>query len=145
MPLISRALNQGLAVVDLVITVSGPRAVALQKAKLSTPPPFVTTGILDSGASITCIDPRVRQALGLVPFRVRSILVPSLSTPVRCNYYKIGLMIRHTAGDTLLHSWLSVAETEIAQCGNEILVGCDVLQLCDFRYEGRVGTFSLSF
>jgi hypothetical protein len=148
MPILNRPLDQNRhARVDLVLFPAQPRRTALQTAAgLSLPPPQALAGMLDTGATITVIDPQVRQALNLVPFRIQSVSVPSAPAPVNVLTYKIDLAIVDSAGQFwLLYPMLSVLETPLIHTGVPVLVGCDVLSKCLFSHNGSGSTFTLAY
>jgi hypothetical protein len=149
MPVIQKALDAlGHAVVPLAFYPSAPRLQALQAAGLPSPPPHLCNGMLDTGASVTVIDPRVRHALGLTPYRIRPITVPSHPVAVYALWYKVDLLICDPKGgltNGLRVPMLSVVETPLSHTNTDVLVGCDVLSLCTFVYSGQAGSFSLSY
>jgi hypothetical protein len=148
MPWLTLPLVNGYAVVDVLVTAAPARRRALRLAGHSVSPPVAYKALIDTGAGASCIDPTVRQALNLVPFTVSSVSVPGNPQPVRANQYRLSLTVRHPAGNAQLDlsaPLLKVVETALAQTGYSIVIGCDVLALCDFHYAGRKGTFSLIY
>jgi hypothetical protein len=102
--------------------------------------------MLDSEATQTVIDPQVRQALNLVPFRIRRVSVPSAPAPILAPCYKLDLAIVDPAGGFwLLCPRLSVLETPLIHTGVPVLVGCDVLGRCLYCHNGPGGTFVLAY
>jgi len=102
--------------------------------------------MLDTGATLTVIDPQVRQTLGLTPFRMRRISAPGLPAPAQFPSYKLELMLVDPAGQVwLLGPMLTVLEAPILHMGVSVLVGCDVLSRCIYNYNGPAGTFSLAY
>ena len=123
-----------------------PRRTALQATGQALPPPQALVGMLDSGATQTVIDPQVRQALNLVPFRIRRVSVPSSPAPIQVPCYKLDLAIIDPAGGFwLLCPMLSVFETPLLHTGVPVLVGCDVLSKCLFCHNGSTGSFVLAY
>jgi hypothetical protein len=149
MPTIHDALDpQGHACVSLLLHPSGPRGRALQLAGQKPPSPALVSGMLDSGAAITVIDPHIRQALNLAPFRVRILMVPSHPVAIVVFSYKIDLIIVHPSGkhsDCLVVPLLTVLETPLSHTGTDVLVGCDVLKRCIYLHHGQAGTFTLIY
>lgn len=149
MPVIHKTLDaQGQAIVQLAFYPSAPRLQALQAAGLPSPQPHFCTGMIDTGAAVTVIDPAVRQALGLTPYRIRPILIPSHPAAVFAPWYKVDLLIRDQMGglvNDLSAPLLSVVETPLAHTGTDVLVGCDVLSRCTFVHNGQAGSFILSY
>jgi hypothetical protein len=148
MPIIhSRLDGQGQAFVEVVLLPSGPRVQALQTAGQPLPSTTVRQGLIDTGATVTIIDPSVRKALGLVPYRIRPLSVPGTAVLVNAFWYKLDLLIVGPQPPSAhLHvPTLSVVETPISHSGADILVGCDVLSHCFFGYSGTAGDFILAF
>jgi len=134
--------------VPVALYPSGPRRQALQAAGQPAPAPAVFNGLIDTGATVTIIDPRVRQALNLVPYRIRPIGVPAQPVPVYALWYKLDLVVfdpRAATNVSLYTPMLSVVETPISHSGADVLVGCDVLSRCFFGYGGTTRDFILAF
>jgi len=149
MPTLTLPLTaEGLAVVDVRISLRPSRVQALLRASQQAPPPLAGAGILDTGTSVTCIDPGVRQPLGLTPVGTVPISSAASPAPVICNLYKAELRIVHPSGNSqhdLVWSMAPMVETQVAHLGAQVLVGCDVLGQCLFVYNGRGGTFTLDY
>jgi hypothetical protein len=149
MPVIRDALDAlGHACVQLILLPSAPRRRAMSAAGQLTPHPSSFTGMLDTGAAVTIIDPHIHQALNLVPYRARSIFVPSHSVPVRVLCYKVDLVILDRTGalaGSLVVPMLTVFETPLSHTGTDVLIGCDVLSRCAFLHHGLANTFTLSY
>lgn len=148
MPILRSQLDpQGQAFVQVVLLPSAPRRQALQAAGQPQPPATVLQGLIDTGATVTVIDPHVRQALNLVPYRIRPIRVPSRPVSVNTLWYKLDLLVMgaQTTNAYLHMPMLSVVETPISHSGADVLVGCDVLSRCFFGYGGATGDFLLAF
>jgi hypothetical protein len=104
--------------------------------------------MLDTGATTTIIDTRIRQSLNLTPFRILTTQVPSQPASVHVLAYKADLLILHPSGnirDHLTVPLLTVMEMSLSHLGADILIGCDVLSLCTFMHDGQSGRFLLSY
>jgi hypothetical protein len=104
--------------------------------------------MLDTGATTTIIDLRIRQALNLTPFRLLSAQVPSQPASMRVLAYKADLLILHPSGnvrDHLTVPLLTLMEMPLSHLGADVLLGCDVLSLCTFMHDGQSGRFLLSY
>jgi hypothetical protein len=149
MPAIHDALDgQGHARVRLMLHPSGPRLRALAQAGQPAPAPVFSGGLIDTGATTTIIDPSIRQALNLTPFRIRTVVVPSHAVSVRVFSYKIDLIILHPSGaaaNRLVVPLLTVLETPLSHTSTDVLVGCDVLSRCTFLHNGQGNSFELSY
>jgi len=67
MPHFTITFTQGVPMINLGVMVSAARRAALQAANLPIPAVQAVRGLIDTGASHTCIDPSVFQALQLQP------------------------------------------------------------------------------
>ncbi|HEX4795519.1 MAG TPA: hypothetical protein VH370_17135 [Humisphaera sp.] len=130
---------------DVLLGVSGARAAALQAAAQPIPPAVQIRGLIDTGASGTCIDPASLKSLGLSPTGVVPILTPSTGNlPHFCNQFDVSLTLLHA--DHRLHfDTVAVMESNLAAQGIHALIGRDILGKCLFVYDGQAGTFTLAF
>jgi hypothetical protein len=148
MPVILGQLVTRQALVNVIVGPTAARAAALKASGVPVAPVLPLDAILGNGAGITCIDPSVRQALNLTPFALRAVSLPGNPNPVHAYYFKISLTIVHPTNNPqwdLSLPALDVAETQLAQTGQNLLVGCDVLSLCDVYYSGRTSSFALAY
>jgi hypothetical protein len=110
------------------------------------PPPFILTGLIDTGAEMTCIDVRAVLRLGLNPRRgATPVNVPGLGGLTWALAYDIDLTIQHPSGnptDHLVIPDLEVADVSLNVFRIDVLLGRDVLALCDFSYLGRTSQSS---
>src|SRR5947209_17199547 len=98
MPTIDLPLdNRGRAILPVELTVPPARARALHQAGLPLPPPLPGSALTDTGASRTCIDPRVRRALSLMAYSSAAILTPSSrgAAAAQQPLYKVNLTVLH--------------------------------------------------
>ena len=83
--------------VDVVIGVSHARLAVLQGKKLTVPPAQRVRGLIDTGASHTCVDPIVFTALGLPPAGTVQMRTPSTGEQtVTAFTYDVSVVIPHT-------------------------------------------------
>jgi hypothetical protein len=149
MPTIKDALGSDGALVRVEVGVSQMRRSELFAARSPVSPPLLLTYLIDTGAEMTCIDVRAVQRLGLNPRRgATPVNVPGLGGLSLALSYDIDLTIIHPSGDPADH--LAVHDLEVADISLnvfriDLLLGRDVLALCDFNYLGRAGTFVLSY
>jgi hypothetical protein len=149
MPVLTLPLTaQGEAVVQVTVGVTKARALLLRSAGQPVPAPVAVPALLDTGAAFTCIDPTVRQALGLVPSVAHTAFTVGARRGQRVNYYRASLTVVHPSGDVQLNlsiPLLDVTEVHLALTGHSVLIGCDVLAGCEFHYGGRNRVFALSY
>jgi hypothetical protein len=106
-------------------------------------------GLVDTGASGTCVDPAVLTSLGLSPTGSVMVNTPSTgSQPHTADQYDISLII---PGALPTHAPLTVQNLPVmcAQLlpsqGFHALIGRDILSLCWFGYNGTTGLFTLAY
>ena len=148
MPYFTRQIDAKGLLVNIVFNVSAARASALTLAKQPIPSIFNAQGILDTGASCTCIDPSVIAALGIPPTGKATMVTPSTGEgEVIVDQYDIGLAIYSTLDKPPLRfASLPVVESNLlARQGFHALIGRDVLSQCILNYSGADGTYILAF
>lgn len=140
---------RGGPILKVALGVSEARATALTAAGQKIPLPAVILGLVDTGASCTCVDPLTLQALGLAPTGQADCFTPSTgATPTPKNLYDVGLRIY--SGDasepSLTFPTIAVMESELfAAQGIHALIGRDVLARCILIYNGGTKQFTLAF
>lgn len=135
-------------VLDAVVAVSQPRHQALIDAGLSPPAVVPIRALVDTGASHTCIDPSVFQALGLTPTEIAEMTTPSTgASPSQHNLYDVSLWIPGAGPQhqPLVLRTLEVSESALAPMGIQALIGRDILESCLLVYNGSSRIFSLAF
>jgi len=132
---------------DAYVAVSQARLVALQVAKQPIPPAQKIRAIIDTGASCTCIDPSVLQALNLQP--TGNILMNTASSgnmPHPTDVYDVGITIPGATAPPLLFATVPVAKTQLLQQhGFHALIGRDILGTCVFHYNGPLQQITVSY
>jgi hypothetical protein len=129
--------------------VSQARNSALIAAGQPIPQAQKIWALLDTGASCTCVDPSVLQALQLQPTGRTSVNTPSTGTNLHdANQYDVSFIIPGTSSKHVpfvVHT-LSVVEVQLlASQGFHALIGRDVLASCLLTYDGAKGEFTLAF
>ena len=145
MPTLSAPISIAGPLIDCFIAVSQPRQNALARAGQPVPAPVAARALIDTGASCTCIDPRVVQPLGLTPIGVTQVHTPSTQGNVHgCSVYDASLVIRTPVGNLSIGT-LPVIEATLSVQGFEVLIGRDVLTKCMLVYDGPMNRFTLAF
>ncbi len=148
MSLISGLLGRSGAVVTVLIGPDEVRSRLLRKLGFAVPEPVAVSAIIDTGAEITGIAPRVFRAIDLTPVATTSLLTPStpFGEPHQTDVYMVGLTLASATGSYRIPTLRAVA-TDCFRPGEnaEALIGLDVLNRCVFEYAGIHGTFRLAF
>ena len=137
-------------ILNAVATVSSARRVALEAAGLSIPDPVNIRALIDTGASLTCLDSSVALALQLNPTGSTRINTPSTGVdPAPADQYDISLYIptaiQGQHGLFLPALPVICVDGFLSSQNIHGLIGRDILSLCIFYYNGTIGQFSLAF
>jgi len=136
-------------VMALYIGVSQAKRGVLTAAGLSIPPPILIKGLVDTGASGTCVDPAHIQQLGLTPTGTVPVLTPSTgATPHSANQYDVSIFIPGATQNHPVFSLQNVAVLEshlTAGQGIDALIGRDILAHCLLNYDGASGLFTIAY
>ena len=129
---------------DVLISVSAPRQAALKQAGQAVPSPQIARALIDTGASITAVDPAITTALNLIPTGQTTIHTPSTAAeqPHPCATYDVHLTLSHPALSFYINA-LPVIQSNLHHQGIQALIGRDVLANCLLFYDGRAGTYVL--
>lgn len=145
MPSITIPIGPHGPIIEFMVGLSLPRSMALKEAGLDAPNPISLRGLIDTGASVTCIDPEALLPLSLVPTGTMPIVTPSTgNTPHLCNQYDVGIMIYHPEKQIFVFN-MPIIESRLRSFGYDALVGRDVLEKCLLVYNGADATCTLSF
>ena len=146
MPYITSQLGSGGApLIDLMVSVSEPRQAALIAAGLPVAPPVTVRGLIDTGASGTCIDNTVLASLSLNPTGKTLIHTPSTAgTAHTVNQFDVSLIFPLPRLNWRIKA-LAVMESHLRNQGIQALIGRDVLNDAIFTYNGASQIFTLGF
>ena len=139
------------AIVSLAVGVSLPRAIALSKAGLLVPNPVMILGLIDTGASCTCVDPKIIAQLGMPPTGAAPMHSASTAgTPQMCNQFDATVYIQmdnsefHVASHPPAHV-IPIIECDLSGCVFQALIGRDILDHSMMIYEGPSRSLTISF
>ena len=135
-------------VLTALVGVSQARKNSLEGSGLPVPAPSQILGLVDTGASCTCIDPLIIKALGLTSKGSIPVDTPSTgTTPILADQYDVSLSIwATTTHPPLVINNLAVICSELhARQGIHALIGRDILCQCLMTYDGVNGFFSLAY
>ena len=130
--------------IDVQIGVSAPRRLALTAAKQPVPAPIIVRALIDTGASLSAIDPFHLSALGVAPSGNAAVQTPSTGdTPHNCNTFDVAVLLPHQG---IVRTWdpVAVIGVPLRQQGIDMLFGRDLLWNCLLVYDGGANIFQLS-
>ncbi len=131
--------------IDLLVGVSRPRAAALRAAGDPVPSNMAIRGLIDTGASNTCVDPEVVTQLGITATGQVPMITPSTGDqPVDADLYDVSLVLAHSEISYTFGA-LPVMCSSLRHQGFDVLIGRDVLERCLFVYDGRTQIYTLAF
>jgi len=127
-------------VIPVAVTIEQSIAQQLLQQGTQVPAPVSGFGLIDTGASITCVDEAVAQSLGIAPIDVVTMHSAS-HTDVQCNVYPISFEIPSLGiGRNVPRAMAAALQAQ----GLVILIGRDALAACTFHYNGFTGVFELA-
>ncbi len=146
MPHVSLRIGPGGPVLQILIGVSAPRLRALSVAGQAAPTSIPITGLIDTGASCTCIDSSILTQLAIPSTGITPVHTPSTqaTTPHMANLFDISLALVHPRM-TRNFAAIPVIESPLVHQGIQALIGRDVLAHCIFTYDGTGENFCLGF
>jgi hypothetical protein len=132
--------------IDVYVTVSGPRHKALTAAGAKVPPAQFCKALVDTGASNTSIDPSVMGALGLTPTGSTPVITPTTgAVPVNQPTFDVGVHVQFANKQFHSKNPLTVTSASFSHQGFMVLLGRDILANGLLIYDGVHKTFCLSF
>lgn len=145
MPYLTKPITDRGASVDVLVGLDEKAIKVQQLAHKPIPQAVRLEALVDTGAGISCIDNEVLQHLRLSPMGSMWVAVPG-GTPLLCDLFKVTLTILHPS-DVQKNSILvaSVASANVRATGVDALIGCDLLEKCEFFFNGRPRTFTLDY
>jgi hypothetical protein len=147
MPHFTLTLTQQAPIVVMMVGVSQARHTALTDLNQPIPQPQNIRALIDTGASHTCVDPMVFQALALQPTGSTPMLTPSTGPiPVDADTYDVSIMIPNGPHPGLIIPNMAVSASELFTAqGFHALLGRDILSRCVLTYNGSVELFTLAY
>jgi hypothetical protein len=148
MPYLSGPIVGGRAIIDVLVGVSRPRRILLQKHGFPVPAAVHIRALIDTGADISAFSPRVFRALDITPIANMPILTPStkVETPFTTDLYDVSLsLVADGSPHPFPDSRVLEADCWIPGEGIEALIGTDILNRCFFQFVGPDRRFTLAF
>jgi hypothetical protein len=132
--------------IDVYVGVSSLRHQNLIAQKAPVPGPLLVKALVDTGASHTTIDVALVKQLALVPTGTVSVITPSTgTTPCEMLTYDCGIWVPLQPGFFAPRPFWIAGAAELLHQGFSVLFGWDLLAESTLFYDGKNGTFTLSF
>jgi hypothetical protein len=145
MPFLTVPIGAEGALVDVFVALSTPRVDMLKVAGMGFPPPERAKALIDSGASISSISPRIAKSLSLVPTGITPIYSATTGgASQNCNLYDVCLAFAQPSIKVLGVN-IPVIEVHVFTPGVDVLLGRDMLRQCLCIYDGPGASFTLAF
>ena len=146
MPSLTANIQPNGPIIQVAVLVSNPRRAALQASGQPVPQPVFVNGLIDTGASCTCVDPTVITQLRIPATGSVPIITPSTgAVPHACNQYDVSIAVVLGVNHFKIIDTLPVIATALAHQGHEVLIGRDVLADGVLFYNGENNTVTISF
>jgi hypothetical protein len=149
MPHFTRQLTNNAPLLLAVLSVTQARADALGSAQppQQIPQPQRMNALVDTGASCTCVDPAIIQALGLTATGSTLMFTPSTGAQGHTtDQFDAKLQIYCAPQQAPLEiPVIGVVASSLRIQGIDALIGRDVLQYCLLSYNGASGFFTLAY
>jgi hypothetical protein len=131
--------------IDVKIMLTAQHVEALKRAGKPYAAPMTIRGLVDTGASSSCVDRNIVVGLGLAARGVVAIHTPSSGDAYEERLqYDACLVLGEGQGDALVLT-LPVIESDFASQGFLALIGRDVLKSCRLIYDGPAETFTVEW
>jgi hypothetical protein len=147
MPFFALQLTGNGPLVDAYVGVSSAKKTALVAGNQTIPLNQTIRALLDTGASCTCIDPTVLNALGLTATGSTLVNTPSTGAqPQSISTFDVSLTIPCSNQASLIVETLEVIESQLLVTqGFHALIGRDILANCHMTYDGKHKIFTLAY
>jgi hypothetical protein len=145
MPVLSGRVDPRGLLVDVTVMLTPQRVAALKKTGHPFAGPVPAVGLIDTGASGSCLDLGVLGRLGIQPTGSAAIHTPSTGTQYETrDQYDVSLTLGANQQYPLTLV-LPVIGSSFASEGFHALIGRDVLCYCVLTYHGHAAQFALMF
>ena len=148
MPYLTLPLSDFGPITEVLIGVTNAKRSLLEKHNMPVPARVSARGLIDTGASLSLVDPKIPQQLGLSPTGKVSIKTVSTGHETHdCNEFDVSITLLNREDEIeLLFPYTPVAESTFHPAeGCEVIIGRNILQDCLFIYDGRARTFSFAY
>jgi hypothetical protein len=144
MPRIQRAIDADGAVINVEVGVGAVDEAKMRSKNLTVPLPFVTTALIDTGATRTTIHPMIVRALQLLPLGFEFVWTAGPTGPIQATVARYDATLTLGGYPTPRFSVLA-AEVVPATPTVLVILGRDILNECSLLFDGKAKSFTLSF
>jgi predicted aspartyl protease len=148
MPVIKGIITEEGGLVRVSIGWSSTAARNLRLARRAVPIRLEAKALIDTGAEVTCLDPKLIEDLGL-PYEGPVLAnVPAMDGVSFASHYDASLSILHPSGrqrDHFVITDIPVLELSLHVLDYQMIIGRDVLKECMFLYNGVGRRFCLKY
>ena len=145
MPILTELISPWGPTINIKVMQTNQRVEALKRAGQKFSSPMVVLGLIDTGASMSVLDPRIVASLGLAPRGVVSIHTPTTGAAYEKRMTYDALFIAGEETGEPLSRTIEVVECELASQGFFALIGRNFLGACQFIYAGPRNSFTLEY
>lgn len=136
----SQALSIRGPIIEVSVGIEQSAGAGLLQSGQQLPTPRTGWALIDTGASITCVDDKAARELGLPVIDVAK-MTSATHTEVEQNVYPIQITI---VGSALQFNVARAMGAALEPQGIIALIGRDVLSVCTLFYNGLTGQITLS-
>jgi hypothetical protein len=144
-PVLSLPITLNGAIVDVGVGHSRSHRGRLRTAGAPIPAAVSLRALIDTGADNSSVEPDVIAQLGLPLAALGLANAPAVSGLGPVAYHEADLAVLNPAWPPLVVHDLELLELPLGIPMYQVLIGRDVLAVCDFLYEGRNGRFELRY
>ncbi|MBH1970837.1 hypothetical protein FK216_06015 [Moraxellaceae bacterium AER2_44_116] len=146
MPSINLPIQDSGVLIQVLIGVSYPFQEALKLAGQAIPKPIKGHFLIDTGASLTCVDASLIQPLDLPVIGSVNIQTPSTQGGThQCKQYDAMLFLQDQGSAGFIIEAIPLLATHLKSQGVDGLIGRDILDRCTLIYNGTAKTFTLAY
>ena len=147
MPHFTLPIDENGPLLNAVVHVSGARSTVLRSLGQPVPNAVPVRALVDTGASITCVDPQVMDQLDITPRGKATCLTPSTGEGhVFMDEYDVCISVYRDLHEAPCRiDDLAIVESVLEPQGFLVLLGRDFLSRCILHYNGVTRSYTLAF
>ena len=146
MPRLLRPIDYRGAVLNVEVGITPLQRKTRKRTGLPRVNPSIVPALLDTGANVSAIDPSLVILLQLRPASMSQVHTPTSGVfgELRA-FYQIHLGFVEPESVVIADSLFVVSCDRLTPNGYFMLIGRDILDRCEFLYDGPRGEFSLTY